>query len=294
MTKLPAEMVPAPPYAATRFTFGAVNESIDVAPIQHLPCWQAAFPTGQVDWDNGWKQLWVAAGDLCGTGTDYRAGRVAIEVEAYFQNGELASKAVAILGDEDIDDDWEPRAISLLVDVCGADDPIAGCVGLVVDEVASPSRPTLTLMVSGPGGGLDAAMIVRQSLADMGLNAGIAFRTSSQGAAGVVKIPFLPELYLQAGHNSFSIDWKMWSAIAQRNPPREWSTAALFWCDAVIAGVERLRDTVPMMIDDVFFDFMRVVPLGDTVSAKSLILSGSSLAELMKAVPHEFMFRTSL
>ncbi len=290
MNEIPRGMLEAPPYAERRLMLSSGGRSYDVAPIQSLDCWNHAFQDGIVDWETGWRKLWSSSADMIGTGTDFSIDRVGIEIEAYFDTGEFASIGTAVLCDSEEEETWEPKALNALASVCRLDNPVAGCVGIVVDRHEHCSRPCLTVMVSGPGGALESAKIVRQALADYGLNAGVAFRAVRQGTAGVVKIPFLPELYLLAGHNSFGIDWNLWSKLAPQSPAAEWASATLLWCDSVIAAVEKLRKSAPLMIDGTYFDFMRLVPLSAKILAQDLILGEQSLADLMRCDPHEFMF----
>ncbi len=288
--QIPHEMFIAPPYAEPRFVIGTTTEAVDVAPIKNLECWQQAFPKGEVDWLTGWRSLWVAAQDLFGTGTDYRSERIAIEAEAYFSNGECASKGTAIQVQIYESEIWVSKALDLLAIVCGDEEVIAGCLGYVVRKSDRNARPTLTLMVSGPGGGREAAMMIRSELGALGLSAGVMPRTVREGSVGVVKIPFMPELYLLAGHSSYSVNWKLWRDLAKNDPSAGWATAALLWCDSVIGAVEKLRQKLPLMVDEVYFDFMRLVPLGEELTPSELLAGDPEFSELIDQPPYSFLF----
>jgi hypothetical protein len=84
MNQLEQVTFAAPPYAERRLLVDVGGISQDVAPIQHVECWQEAFPDGSVDWREGWRELWRCARGLFGTGTDFRSGQTSIEVEAFF------------------------------------------------------------------------------------------------------------------------------------------------------------------------------------------------------------------
>lgn len=290
MILVPDGMIESPPYAEGRFTISDGNVSQDFIKIQSLTCWNESFSIGSVDWALGWKKLWLSAAKLIGTGTDFGLGRIGLEFEAYFSNGQMASKGLAVQCSL-ADSQWADKADQTLQDLCGPDRPIAGCVGVIVDEQDALSRPCLTIMVSGPGGSLEAAMIIREALMDCGLNAGVAIRTVRNDAAGVVKVPFLPELYLYAGHNSFGINWALWSKLASANPAIEWACAELLWCDAVIAAAINVQRESSLLIDGIYFDFMRVIPLGNNTLTTKLLEGDISVKSLINTNPHEYLFK---
>lgn len=193
------------------------------------------------------------------------------------------------------DAEWQSDARDIVAQVAcsGEDRPIAGLIGIVVDEGADRSRPCLTMLVSGPGGALEAAFIIRHALAECGLNAAVAIRTVRHGTAGVVKVPFLPEAYVGRSGCGFGIDWKLWSRLAPADPVYHWATASLIWCDCVISATQRVREKASLMIDDVYFDFLRTVPFMSQDDA-TFSLFGGPFAHLMQKEPHEFLFGSSV
>ena len=309
------DMFEAPPYVEGRHSVTRGKLSRDFSPIQHLKCWRRAFPKGSVDWASGWRNLWSCAADMIGTGTDFCAGMVAMEIEAFFSDGTERSFGTALdceaedrgvwggmalrrdgswsrwLEDKNI---WGARAMELLADACGSDEPFAGCVGIVVEPEDERSRPCLTMVVTGPGGALQAAMIIKQALGDNGITAGVAVRTVRKGTAGVVKVLFLPELYLPLGDSRFGIDWPLWSRLAAQSPAENWASASLIWSDFVIRAAHNVKEAASLIVDQVYFDFMRVVPISSKLSAAALLSSKPSLNSLLTrlwcAEPHSFLF----
>jgi len=283
-------MMPALPYVQERYTMNEGNVSYDFAPIKSRQCWREAFPTNEIDWEAGWRQLWHAAARLIGNGTDFMVGRLALELQLYFGDGSLASAGVGYPCELEDAAYWEPRVAELIAEACGTEMPITGCIGVVVDEHDSQSRPCLTMLVSGPGGAQEAAMILRKALVDQGVGAGIAIRTVRNEAAGVVKVPFLPELYLEAGHDSYGLDWALWQKLAVRDSALEWSSAALYWCDCVVAAAREVQEYAPLIVDETYFDFMRVVPIGSHCPEVELDPQNPKFAKLMNRLPHQFLF----
>jgi hypothetical protein len=281
----------APPYAKRRLLVDVGGISQDVAPIQHVKCWQEAFPDGAVDWDEGWRELWRCAGGLIGTGTDFRFGDTRIEVEAFFSDESSSSIGIVLPFDLEEEAKWQRKVPDIVAQVFRSveDQPVAGLIGAIVDEDADHSRPCLTMMVSGPGGSLEASLIFRYALAEYGVNTAVAIRTVGDEDAGVVKVPFLPEAYVASGHSSFGIDWKMWFQLAAQNPKAHWAAACLIWCDSVIAAVGKLQEQAPLMIENVYFDFLRTVPFMSQDDATFYLLGGP-VAHLMRKEPYEFLF----
>ena len=235
--------------------------------------------------------MWRCAGGLLGTGTDFRFGKTRIEVEAFFSDENSSSIGLEIPCDLEDEAKWQSKVADAVAHVARPveDQPVAGFIGAIVDEDADRSRPCLTMMVSGPGGSLEASMIFRYAFAEYGVNTAVAIRTVRGGTAGVVKVPFLPEAYIASGHSSFGIDWKMWFRLAAENPKAHWGSACLIWCDSVIAAVEKLQEKAGLMIDDVYFDFLRMVPFMSQDEA-TFSLFGGPFAHLMQKEPHEFLF----
>ena len=289
MIAIPEGMFHTVPYSEQRTIVTDGSLSYDLAPIRSRECWKSAFPEGDVDWDDGWRKLWQAAQELYGTGTDYHPGRVGVEIEAYFPR-DMGGAGIAVNCLYENEDVWESKALERYEAVCRSEQPIAGCIGILAAPGDELARPVLTLLVSGPRGGVDAAETIRLALADVGLNAGVAFRAIKSREVGVVKVPFLPELYLLTGHNSFGINWKLWDKLASLDSESEWSSVLLLWCDAVIAGAERVREDAPLMVDHIYFDFMRTVPLGVHPKTGKEYLSCGSLRELMRRKPSKFLF----
>ena len=291
MIPTPKGMILAPPYAEERITFNSSNESYDFVQIRNLDCWNETFSVGEIDWVNGWRDLWLCASQTVGNGTDFKKGQIGLELQLYFEDNEFASLGVGYNGEFEEDTPiWESRALDLISKVCASDRPIAGCVAIVVDPDDEKSRPCLTMLVSGPGGAKEATMIIRQALANQGLTVGVAIRTIRSETVGVVKVPFIPEMYLQSDFNSFGVDWRLWSKLTGGNAILEWNSAALLWCDCVIAAVTKVKEKAPFMVDSTYFDFVRLVPLGTQNSIVKFDQTQTNLAELMRLFPHEFLF----
>ena len=175
---------------------------------------------------------------MFGNGTDFKNGRTAIEVEAYFPDGIKDSHCLAVPCHTGNEQFWEPKASELLLHVLGSDREAAGLIGIIVDENEADSCPCLTMLVSGPNGAIQAAQVIKQALSDCGLNNAIVIRTVREGAAGVIKIPFHPEIYHLFGNAGFGVDWKMWAKLGAADPEFNWSAATLIWCDSVISAVD--------------------------------------------------------
>jgi hypothetical protein len=166
----------APPYAEHRLLIDVGGISQDVAPIQNVRCWREAFPDGTVDWHEGWRELWRCAGGLLGTGTDFRFGKTRIEVEAFFSDENSSSIGVEIPCDLEDEAEWQSKVAGAVAHVVRPveDQPVAGFIGAIVDDDTDRSRPCLTMMVSGPGGSLEASMIFRYAVAEYGVNIAVA------------------------------------------------------------------------------------------------------------------------
>jgi len=235
-----------------------------------------------------------------GTGTDYSPDRVAIEVQAFFPNRTQWSRGIAVKATSEhwqlhteleVGFEWPDKAITHLMHGLGNETPIAVLAGVIVDEFDPFGRPCLTLMVSGPGGAEEAAMIIADALADKGLNSGVCIRTVRSGSSGVVKLVFSPELILASGTTKgYGVDWDIWKAFAQGNPELEWNRACLMWCDQVAAAVGGLLKDVPLMVDQVFFDYMRAAVLFPGDSLKAALEDPDVLIDMVNSYPYECMF----
>lgn len=286
----PDGTLPSPPYFERRLTMQIGDQSIDLMKAPNNPVWSETFSSGEVDWDGGWHALWEEASLSLGTGTDYSPGRVALEVQAYFSNGEMGSIGAAIDCNDDDFSAIDTAARQLIWRVCGGDEVEDGCIGLVTDIDDPWSRPCLTLLVTGPGGGAEAAMMVRSTLPQWNVNAGIAIRTIREGNVGVVKVPFLPELYLKVAHPCFGIRWDLWRALASHSASYEWNSSCLLWCNSVIECVGGLSLKAGLMIDDVYFDAMRVVPLSHEKIRAEIESEGVNIGNMLQSSPHAFLF----
>jgi hypothetical protein len=79
----------------------------------------------------------------------------------------------------------------------------------VLGRYLKPHLPvdTKAMMVSGPGGSLEASLIFQYALAQYGVNTAVAIRT------GVVKVPFIPEAYVASGHSSFALPFGLFFQV---------------------------------------------------------------------------------
>lgn len=82
----------------------------------------------------------------------------------------------------------------------------------------------------------------------------------------------------------------MWFALAQAEPDCRWREVTLLWCDSVISAVAKLLETASLMIDGVYFDVMRVVPIGGDVTPQRLLGKEVSLGKMIRNKPYEFLF----
>ena len=124
---------------------------------------------GPIDWENGWRAYWEAAGTHLGSGTDYSPDRLGIEVQAFFPDETQWSHGFGVsceLSDEEI---WSQKAVAHLEYGLNGDVPRAALIGIVTDDCDGLSRPCLTLIVTGPGGGRKAAMMIAQMVRKNGL-----------------------------------------------------------------------------------------------------------------------------
>ena len=290
---LPRGTIPCPPYWEKLLIVQHGDTSVDLMETPDHAIWKDTFGDGEIDWNQDWRRLWETAEMSLGTGSDYKPGRVAVELQAYFANDTLCS--LGALLDCGMDDaaELDAEVREVLAQVCGGneDQVVDGCIGLVMDPYDVRARPCLTLLVSGPGGGAEAAMVVGRSLAGYHVNAGVAVRAIRDGRVGVVKIPFLPETYLKIGHPSYGIHWNVWEILARHVPSYEWGRGCLLWCSTVIQAVLDLKNTADLMVDDVYFDYMRIIPLSAQQMRSRVFNTELSIGKaLFYADPHDFMF----
>lgn len=289
-SQFPAGTIPCPPYVEDRLVARLGNQSVDLIPTPAHPAWQEAFPDGDVPWETGWRALWQQAARSMATGTDYAPGRVSIEVQAYFANGTMASTGAIVDCDPDDLDEIDAAARRILLRAGRENEMIDGCIGLVSPTSAPTARPCLTLLVSGPGGGAEAAMLIRQALPEWGVSAGVAIRTVRSGSVGVVKIPFMPELYLKVKHPCFGLRWDVWRCLAEHSPSYEWGSACLLWCNAVVQSVHTLSERVGLMLDEVYFDTMHTVPLSLQATRDAIASRRANIGLLLRSAPESFLF----
>lgn len=282
----------APPYALDRYSTVVGDFSYDFAPIRQREIWTAAFGQDEIDWADGWRRYWSATSDQLGTGSDYSPDRVGLEMGAFFGDNRQWSQGVGLSCEISDIDEWMPKALANFEWGLNGDDPVAGLIGLVLDETYQNTRPCLTLMVSGPGGCVEAVMAIRLELAKRGVNSGVFVRTVRQGTTGILKVCFMPEFSLLPGvPQGFGLDWKLWRSLAPRNPAAEWATAALIWCDVVAAAADSIKQDLPLMVDGMYFDFMGVAPFFSGNLFQQFDEDPYLLVEQLNAPPHTFMFR---
>jgi hypothetical protein len=282
----------APPYALDRYSTSVGGLSYDFAPIRQREIWTAAFGQDEIDWADGWRRYWSATSDQLGTGSDYSPDRVGLEMGAFFGDNRQWSQGVGLSCDISDIDEWMPKALANFDWGLNGDDPVSGLIGLVLDETHQNTRPCLTLMVSGPGGSVEAVMAIRLELANRGVNSGVFIRTVRQGTTGILKVCFMPEFSLLPGvPPGFGLDWKLWRSLAPRNPAAEWATAALIWCDVVAAVAGSIKQDLPLMVDGMYFDFMSVVPIFSGNPFQQFDENPYLLVDQLNAPPHTFMFR---
>ena len=301
----------APPYALSRYTAATCGEFRDVTPVLQKNIWSHAFVSDSdsdsvIDIDNYWDSYWDSAGSLLGTGTDYSPDRIAVEVQAFFPNQTQWSRGVVaeipsgvireggVIKIKTILEDgmfWPDTAVEHLAYGLGGETPVAALAGVIVHNLDDLGRPCLTLMVSGPGGAREAAMMIAHALAEKGLNGGICMRTVRNNSSGVIKLTFAPELMLASGATkSYGIDWSIWEAFARENAELEWRRACLIWCDQVAAAVDGLLKDVPLMVDQVFFDYIRAAVLFPGDSLEAALEDPDVLADMVNSYPYKRMF----
>lgn len=281
----------APPYLIDRYTHSTSGRSIDFTRIRNSDVWEMAFTDNEIDWINGWRSYWRCAGAAIATGSDYSPDRISLELEAFFSDGTQWSRGLGIACDISDKDEWAEKAINYLEEGLNDDVPIAGMVGLVRDGSYENLRPCLTFIVSGPNGGIEAAMMVNHLAAKHGMNFGGIIRDVRQDSAGVVKFWFSPEIAKLANVKAgFGIDWNIWPIFAKQQPEMEWGTACLAWCDFAAAAAEQIRDEIPLMVDQIYFDFISVVPICPQNSADSLLGNPAGLLEQMDRKPFEWLY----
>lgn len=306
----------SPPYALSRYIVETGGVSPDFTPVLHQGIWNDAFGDGnggaavvikEIDGETWWRSYWDSAASLIGTGTDYSPDRIAVEVQAFFPNQTQWSRGVVaeipsgvireggVINIKTILEDgmfWPDTAVENLAHGLGGETPVAALAGVIVHDLDDLGRPCLTLMVSGPGGAREAAMMIAHALAEKGLNGGICMRTVRNDSSGVIKLTFAPELMLASGATkSYGIDWNIWKAFARENAELEWHRACLIWCDQVAAAVDGLLKDVPLMVDQVLFDYIRATVLLPGQSLEAILEEPDALGEMVNSYPYECMFR---
>jgi hypothetical protein len=119
----------------------------------------------------------------------------------------------------------------------------------------------LTIVTSGPGGGVESALIIQKAINDLLPLYAVAIRSIRDDQSGIIKIIFLPEIYSYYKCLSFGIDWSKWKNAYSQKPELEWGTSALIWCDNLAAAIKELQEQAGLMVDEVYFDFCRAVDL---------------------------------
>ena len=301
----------APPYALSRNTVAAGGVYRDFTPILHKGVWNHAFADDDdsvsvIDWEDRWRSYWDAAASLIGTGTDYSPDRFAIELQAFFPDqtqwsrGVVANIPPGLIREYGLNAMlelglfWPDTAVEHLTHGLGGDTPIAALAGVIVNGGDSVGRPSLTLMVSGPGGAREAATMIAYALMKKGLNSGVCIRTVRDDSSGVVKLVFAPELVLASGATrGFGIDWSIWKTFAKNHPELEWHRACLVWCDQVAAVVDGLLKDVPLMVDQVFFDYIRAAVLFPGHSLEAILEDPDELSDNINSYPYELLLGKS-
>jgi len=254
----------APPYWEKQVWIGTVGTrenpgvSLAVRPIQNRSIWEDVFP-GEIDWFEGWRDYWKEAGRRLDAEPETVPRGQGVEIQVFFEGYRQWSQGILV------DDDTPPLEFGAMIknridQVCQGTMPVNGLVGVLSDyDDSSAMRPGVTLMTSGPGGGVESALMILKGLNDELQVAGVATRPVRDDAAGVVKIIFAPELYLDAAHSSYGINWSRWKRFSEHDPVGEWGTTALTWCDEIARAVCAIREKASLMIDQVHFDFYKAV-----------------------------------
>lgn len=137
----------------------------------------------------------------------------------------------------------------------------AGLIAVRGDAENGADRPGVALVTSGPSGGAASASTIARRLRSHTV-AGVARGAVRDGAAGLVRLIFAPELYGLEEGPSFGIDWNVWADAATLAPKLEWGTACLLWCDQVCKVIRNVEFIAGSLIEEVRFEFFRaeVVP----------------------------------
>jgi hypothetical protein len=258
---------PAPWYVIDRFSAGSISSdaqksigtSSDFRKIEVPSLWSSAF-LSEVDWKGGWRDYWNCASDEHGTGSEFSYDRIGIEIQTFFKDSTQWSRGVAV-PNNGIDEEVAQYINGQILNACGSDTPETGAVGIMVENKDEFARPMLTIVTSGPGGGVESAQIIQQALNDVLPLFAVAVRSIRDDQSGIVKIIFMPEIYSLYECQSFGIDWSKWKNTYAQNPELEWGTSCLIWCDNLAAAALEVQEQARLMVDEVYFDFCRAVDL---------------------------------
>ncbi len=260
------KICPAPMYVIDRISGTLVNSlpemtgiSADFREIKNPDLWHSTF-TSEVDWVGGWRNYWAQASQEHASGSEYSPDRIGIELQTFFEDQTQWSRGVAV-PNNGLDEQVANYINGQILQACGADTPIAGLAAVMSDEEDPIARPLLTIVTSGPGGGIESAQIIQTALNDIVPLFAVAVRSIRDNQSGIIKIIFMPEIYSEFECQAYGIDWKKWKISCEENSELEWGTSCLIWCDNLISAILKAQEQARLMVDEIYFDFCRSVDL---------------------------------
>ena len=279
-----------PPYASERWTATFPEKGyVDVAPIRHISIWNSVIGDREIDWKSDHLNLWRASRQIFSDGSEFSSERVGLEIEVMFSDASFSSIGVAVDCRFNDFGNWTRKAATWMKDLCGDDKPFCGLIGVLSQHGNIFARPCVTMLVSGPRGGTEAAQIIRQGLIDRGMSRSIVARGNRLDTVGIIKIPFLPEIYTLSTENSFGIDWQLWKTFFMLDKEKEWNAARLLWCDAVNFAISDIRAKAGLMIDKVFYDEILALPINPNNFNSIIDTAGDDIRLISSTLPFEYL-----
>ena len=279
-----------PPYSSERWTATFPEKGyVDVAPIRHISIWNSVIGDREIDWKSDHLNLWRASRQILSDGSEFSSKRVALEIEMMFSDGSFSSIGVAVDCQFDDFGRWTTKAALLLKDLCGDDKPFFGLIGVLSEHGNIFARPCVTMLVSGPRGGTEAAQMIRQGLIDRGMSRAIVARCNRLDTVGIIKIPFFPEIYALSTEKSFGVDWQLWKRFFVQNKENEWNSARLLWCDAVNFAISDIRSKAGLMVESVFYDEILALPFNSNKFNSIIDTEGYDIRSISSKLPFEYL-----
>lgn len=247
----------AAPWVSRRHTVSMEGNSYDV----RKPFYDGVFPPATApSTDQGFQTYWESVSENFEAPSEYSEESIKGFCAVAFESGDMLDFDFA----GDVSNGFGEVIQRLRHDFSGrsSDSVSIGALGHYVLRGTSGSRPAFTLLVSGPGGGSEAARIFMQAFQDRGIS-GLLARPIRNDTIGVIRGVFLPEWFSYYEDRNYNIEWPLWRKLAPSNTDESLYDAMFVWADEALAALASLRDECALMIDGIFLESVMLQPFID-------------------------------